>query len=413
MKVIFVNRFFHPDHSATSQLVSDLAFHLAQHGWEVAVIASRLRYEDAAQAYAARERISGVEVFRVRTSRFGRFFLPGRAIDYLTFYLAAGWRLLRLARPGDLVVAKTDPPLISVLAARIAAHRGARLVNWVQDLFPEIAVALGVTWLGGRLGQWLRNLRNGSLARAEPSVVIGDTMAERLLAEGVPRSRVCVIHNWVDGEAIRPLGHAVNPLRKQWDLDGRFVVGYSGNLGRVHECATLVSAAERLKRQGDIVFLFIGGGVLLRTLQRECAERGLENVRFQPYQPRERLRESLGACDVHLIVLRPEVEGLVVPSKFYGVAAAGRPTLFVGDQRGEVARIIGKAQAGLSVCTGDGQGLADAILKLRLDPGYLEQMGRNARTVFEERYARDKAFAQWEGVLRSRAAGPVVEPNLP
>ncbi len=404
VKVILLNRFFYPDHSATSQLASDLAFHLAQAGWQVAVITSRLGYERADQGYAAQEQTAGVDIHRVRTSHFGRLSLAGRAIDYLTFYFTAGWRLLWLVKAGDVVVAKTDPPLISVVAALIVFRRGARLVNWVQDLFPEIAVVAGVRRLQGRFGGWIQGLRNRSLSRAEPTVVIGDAMAERLVAEGVPRSHVRVIHNWVDGEVIRPLDHAANPLRKGWDLDGCFVVGYSGNLGRVHEYATLLGAAERLRDQSGLVFLYIGAGALTREFRRECEARGLNNVRFKPYQPRERLGESLGVCDVHLVVLRPEFEGLVVPSKFYGVAAAGRPTLFVGDSRGEIARIIRDAEAGLTVPTGDAEGLADAVLRLRSDPDYRERMGRNARAVFDERYSRDKSFAQWEAVLRERVS---------
>ena len=235
-------------------------------------------------------------------------------------------------------------------------------------------------------------------------MVIGDIMAERLVTEGVPRSHLSVIHNWVDGEAIRPLDHAINPLRKEWDLDGHFVVGYSGNLGRVHECATLLGAAERLRDHGDVVFQFIGGGALVSEFRQECEARGLDNVRFKPYQPRELLGQSLGACDVHLVVLRPEFEGLVVPSKFYGVTAAGRPTLYVGDPHGEVARIISGAQVGLRVSTGDAEGLADAVLRLKSDAASREEMGRKARALFDERCSRDMALTQWDAVLRGSVA---------
>jgi len=277
-------------------------------------------------------------------------------------------------------------------------------VNWVQDLFPEVAAAAGVRQLQGRFGGWLQWLRNRSLLQAEPTVVIGDIMAKRLVAEGVPRSHLSVIHNWVDGEVIRPLDHALNPLRQAWDLDGRFVVGYSGNLGRVHECATLLGAAERLRDHGDVVFLFIGGGALMSEFRRQCEAHGLDNVRFKPYQPREHLGQSLGACDLHLVVLRREFEGLVVPSKFYGVVAAGRPTLYVGDPQGEIARIISGAQVGLSVRTGDAEGLADAVIRLKSDAPCREEMGRKARALFDERYSRDLALTQWDAVLRGGVA---------
>ena len=165
MRVIFLNRYFYPDHSATSQMLSDLAFFLAGAGHEVCVVTSCQRYDDAAAGLPLRERIDGVEVHRVRTTRFGRDNLVGRAADYATFYLAAGWRLWRIARAGDVIVAKTDPPLISVVAWLIARWRGARLVNWVQDVFPEVAEALGVRALAGPQAGLLRRLRNGPSGR--------------------------------------------------------------------------------------------------------------------------------------------------------------------------------------------------------------------------------------------------------
>ena len=173
MRVIFLNRYFYPDHSATSQILSDLAFFLAGAGHEVCVVTSCQLYDDAAAGLALRERIDGVEVHRVRTTRFGRDNLFGRAVDYATFYLAAGWRLWRIARAGDVIVAKTDPPLISVVASLIARWRGARLVNWVQDVFPEVAEALGVRALAGPQAGLLRRLRNRAFRSAAANVVLG------------------------------------------------------------------------------------------------------------------------------------------------------------------------------------------------------------------------------------------------
>ena len=126
MKHIVINRFFYPDHSATSQLLSDLAFHLAEGGHRVCVVASRQRYDDPGARLASRETVEGVGVYRVWTSRFGRRFLPGRAVDYLTFYLSATFRLWWLARRGDVVVVKTDPPLVSVVAGWVGCDPGVR-----------------------------------------------------------------------------------------------------------------------------------------------------------------------------------------------------------------------------------------------------------------------------------------------
>src|SRR5437764_3596109 len=237
MRVLFVNRYFAPDHSATSQMVGDLAFFLAARGHDVVAITSRQRYDAASARLAPRERLHGVEIVRVATTRFGRGFLPGRALDYATFYLSAFFALLRRARRGDVVVAMTDPPLLSVVAALACALRGARLVNWTQDLFPEVATALGMRFAG-----WARPLRDWSLRRAATNVALGEQMAARIRERG---GRAVVRHNWA-GAALHPVAREANALRARWQLGDAFVVEYSGNAGRAHEVATIAAAMRRL-----------------------------------------------------------------------------------------------------------------------------------------------------------------------
>jgi glycosyltransferase involved in cell wall biosynthesis len=416
MRIVFLNRYFHPDHSATSQMLSDLAFGLAERGLNVYVVTSRHRYGDARAGLPGVERIGGVAVHRVASSRFGRARLAGRTLDYLTFYLAAAWRLWRLARKGDIVVAKTDPPLVSVVAAPIARLRRARLVNWVQDLFPEVAQAAGVMGTPGRLLlALLRRLRNRALRAAETNVVLGERMAEHLCRQGIERHRIRIIANWQDGALVRPVAHHENPLRRAWGLEGRFVVGYSGNLGRVHELATVLDAMTLLQAQtamagataggaaasagAEVRFLFIGGGALEPVLRAEIAARGLGNAVLLPYQPRNALPHSLSAADVHLVTLRPEFEGLIVPSKVYGIAAAGRPALFVGDAGGEIARLIAAHACGVCVPCGDGVALAAAIEALSRDPAHCEAMGRRAREMLEAHFDKPIAIARWVAAL--------------
>jgi len=314
-------------------MTSSLAFGLAELGWQVHVIASRQLYDDAGANLAGRESCRQVLVHRLWTTRFGRGRLVGRAIDYLSFYLSISGSLLRLARRGDVIVATTDPPLVSVLVWLATAITGATQVNWLQDVFPEVARVLGVIPPGS--GHWLLvRLRNASLRNAAINVAVGNRMAAYLQRQGVPADRLTVIHNWADGAAIRPLSRPFNPLRVEWCLMDKFVVGYSGNLGRAHEFMTILRAAEALRNQSEIRFLFIGGGHHLALIEAETRRRGLTNVVIRPFQPAWRLKQSLAVPDVHLVSLQAALEGLVVPSKFYGIAAAGRPTIFVGDPSG-------------------------------------------------------------------------------
>ena len=407
MTLIFLNRFFYPDHSATSQLLSDLAFGLADRGASVTVITSRSSYEFQDQRLPPRETINGVRVDRVWTSNFGRSRLALRSIDYLTFYLSAIGALLRSVTRGDVVIAMTDPPMLSIVAAMITKLRGARLINWLQDLFPEVAEALDV---GGRLGPLafpaLRWLRNASLRHAALNVAIGEIMAARLSQFEIEPQRIAVIPNWADCDAIAPVENHANTLRADWLLSQDFVVGYSGNLGRAHDIETLlqaISATDVANAQGlpeqRIQWLFIGGGKLFEDLRREARNRNLAAIHFQPYQPRARLSQSLSAADVHIVSLRPELEGLIVPSKFYGVAAAGRPTLFIGAQDGEIARLIERHACGVTIAMGDGVGLAAAVTTMARERDNAGAMGERARAACEARYSKAHAIEAWHRLL--------------
>src|SRR5258708_27679262 len=194
-------------------MAGDLAFHLAERGWSVEVVASRQRYEDAGARLPKQETVRSVTIRRIWTSRFGRSFLPARAIDYATFYFSSFLTLLRRSR-GALVVAMTDPSLLSVVAA--AASR--RVVNWVQDLFPEVAEGLGVV----KRASLLRRLRDWSFRRAKANVVLSESMAKRVANAGAG-AHLEVRHNWAGG-ARHPVSREANPLRRDWQLGDAFVV---------------------------------------------------------------------------------------------------------------------------------------------------------------------------------------------
>jgi glycosyltransferase involved in cell wall biosynthesis len=399
-RIIFLNRFFFPDHSATSQILSDLAFHLASLGRELHVVTSRQCYDDPQAQLPPRETVKGVHVHRVTTTRYGRSALLGRTMDYVSFYAAMRRLVLDIANKGDVVVAKTDPPLLSVPIMRAVTRRGMHLVNWLQDVFPEVAVELGVPFVRGPVGGSISLIRDVSLKVASANVVLGHCMAERVLSRGVPASRVHIIHNWCDDEHIRPVPAEQNPLRREWGLEQKFVVGYSGNLGRAHEYETVLGASERLRHRTDILFLFVGGGHFLNELKRRTGENRLDHMfRFLPYQHHDVLNFSLGVPDVHWVSLRPELESLIVPSKFYGIAAAGRPIIAISAPDGEIARLVQQHQCGLVIEPGDANGLAAALVSLCEDAGRVNTLGSAARAMIDAHFTRRHAFDRWQTLL--------------
>ena len=393
--VLFVNRFYWPDHSATAQMLTDLAVGLASRGWGVTVLASRLSY-DGGGRLPARETHRGVDIRRVRTTSFGRASLPGRALDYASFYVAATLAAVRLLRPGDIVVAKTDPPLIQIPLSLVARLRKARQVNWMQDVYPELAEALGVRAVGGTLARLLRVLRTRSLRSTARTVAIGSRMRDLLADAGTPGEALAEIHNWSD-DAVLAANEPGVQLRGKWGFaPDRLVVAYSGNLGRAHDLDTILDAAALLARQRAAVeFLFIGGGALRDRLDREP----LPNLHLRPYQPREALPQSLRVADLHWLSLRPELEGLIVPSKFYGAAASGRPLLFIGAADGEIARLIDRYDCGWVIAPGQSARLAALLAELADHRGKLIRAGRNARRMVAENFTREMALAKWEQVL--------------
>jgi glycosyltransferase involved in cell wall biosynthesis len=405
-RVFFVNRYFYPDESATSQMLSDLAFGLAGHGVEVHVLCSRQIYTDPGADLAARERLYGVEVHRVATTRFGRARLIGRALDYASFYFSTALALSMSLRAHDLVVAKTDPPLISILAAIVARLKCAELINWQQDVFPEIATQLGANPLPRWIDAKLCRLRDWSLRAAKLNVVIGSRMLEHYRARGIPGDQLCVIENWADARAITPKAAENSSLRAELGLSREFVIGYSGNLGRGHEYGTLLAAAAALRSDQSIVFLMIGGGAKMELLRAAVADQSLENFRFLSYRPREQLADSLAAADVHLASLLPTLEGLIMPSKLYGILAAGRPLIFIGDTDGDIARVLAATDCGVTVGVNAVADLVAAIRRLQSAPTTVAAMGTRAREVLVERYSMDHAINRWMVVLNPRQEGP-------
>ncbi len=407
-RVVFVNRFFHPDQSATSRMLSDLAFRLAERSVDVAVVTSRQLYENASADLPPREVVNGVTVHRVAAATRGRSRLLGRAIDYVSFHAAAGVELLRILRRGDVVVAKTDPPLISLVVARAAALRGAILVNWLQDLFPEVASVLTPGLVPGWIERRLIAARNRSLRRAAMNVVLGEEMRRRVISAGVVSSRVQVIPNWADPTSVVPQLTATSATRQRLGLQGRFVIGYSGNLGRAHEFDTLIGAARLLRPDPRFAFLITGGGAKADALRVAVRAEGLDSFFFQSYQPPELLSDSLAAADVHFVSLLPALEGLIVPSKIYGVLAAGRPAVFVGSTTGDLARMLTSEGCGVAVDVGDCATLAAELTALRDSPARLESMGLKARELALSRYTSDHAVADWLRFLESVAPSTVL-----
>ena len=397
MRILVVNQYFPPDRSATAQLLAQLCEDLSLHH-EVTVVAGRPSYGSCdphrSRGLISEEQLGRVRVLRTWSTTFHRGEMPGRIANYSTYLATALGGALRAERP-DVVLVMTDPPLIGVLGAALAAMRKIPFVYVNQDLFPEVLMALG-TMPRSRAVRGLAAVSLGVRRRASRLVAIGRDMERRLRSQGLDANRIEVIPNWADGETIWPLDRP-STLREAQGWNGNFVVMHSGNVGLLQDLETFIEAADLLRRREDITFAIVGDGAMKPAYVRDVRMRGLRNLTFLPYQRSDVLADSLGAADLHFIGLRRGLAGCVVPSKTYGVLAAGKPYL-AGIQEGtEPAMIADEFGCGVRVDPGDPPALANAIVELQDGP--LEEMGRYARKAFEERYDRPAAADAYRRLL--------------
>ncbi len=392
-RLIFINRVYWPDEAATAQLLTDLAGGLAGKGWETHVIAGGGEAESHA----------GVGIHRAGPARRRHGLLP-RLTHYLGFLLAARRHLSALLRPGDIVVLKTDPPFLAPVLSGLVRRRGGRLVHWIQDIYPEIAMrhaGFTASWL---LRPWHR-ARDQAWRRASHCVVVGTDLLPVVRQAGVPASRVTVLPNWAPPDLDHPATAAeVAAIRRTWRVEGKFLAVYSGNLGRVHEFATLLDAAAQLGAERDLCFLFIGDGARFAAVRAAAAARGLHQVRFLPAQPRRHLAAALAAADVHFVTLLPGYESLVNPSKLAGVLAAGRPAIWIGSTASANARLLRDSGSGAAFAPGDAAALAATLLTWQADPVAAARRGAAARRCYAEHFTFAAALHGWETLLRRLAA---------
>jgi colanic acid biosynthesis glycosyl transferase WcaI len=292
------------------------------------------------------------------------------------------------------VVCLSTPPLVGALGL-VARLRGASFVYKVEDLYPDVAVMLGVLHAGSpvsRCAAWLSRLL---LRRASAVVALDGPMAQALDGRGA--RNVEVIPNWADGRAMRPDALAGAAFRQEHGLEGRFVLLYSGNLGLVHGFTAVTEAARTLVTlEPRLLFLFVGGGPRLEEVQAEAW--GLDNVRFMPYQPREVLRGLFNAADVHLVTLRNEVAGMVVPSKYPAALAAGKPVLLVGGLGTEIHEEIEREGVGWC-CIDEAACVRAVLLHACRHQEALDGMGANARRLLERKYERRLCTRRWADLL--------------
>lgn len=361
--VIFFNRVYPPGRGATGRVLQELARSFAKKKWHVTVITTGPKPDTSFDG--------PIKVVRVKGAS-----KPCSSLSY-------AWIGLKMLFAGlkhpthDLVVSMTDPPMFVILADWIARIKKSDHMHWCQDLYPDIFPALGKK-IPSLFISFLKRKAYQAISRTKKTVVIGRCMARQLAMNGIDPRSITVIPNWPNFELVRVNGKkSFNEMTSNSSLKEaetilkaplKFRVLYAGNLGLAHPYDSILGAAELLKDEHpEIEFVFVGDGPRFDYIARERSKRELDNIRLMPFQPTEMLRDVMESGDVHLISMRDEAAGCLVPSKLYSALAVQRPVVFIGPEQSEVAKVIKDFKAGQIVAQNAPQSLADTIKRYRND----------------------------------------------
>ena len=379
---------------ATSQILSDVAGVLAEEHDVVVICAESGATIDNEGPDLGRL----VSIIRTKSANFGHR-NSKRLLSYVSYLAGSVWHGLRIADP-DQFLTLTTPAVLPIIGSVLSKLRGARHVIWEMDVYPDIATDIGFLKKGGIVAFLSGKLLDWSRRRAASIIVLGDDMKMRLLARGIPAEKITVVENWADGHEIQPAPFAPGPL----------VVYYSGNLGLAHDTETIQKLIERLINHPDFQFTFAGGGPRRPALVQWCKQNGIRNVEFRSYCKRSDLSRSLAEGHLGLVTQLSHTLGSVVPSKIYGIMAAGRPLLYIGPDESTPARHIQRFQCGWHILPGDVDGLESLLISLHENRQLLIEAGRRARTAFERHFDRAIGVGQIRNVIAGHTHGQPLQP---
>ncbi len=391
-----ISELYYPEQTSTGYFLTRIAEGLAA-DFDVQVICGQPTYSERGIKAPARETRNGAHIRRMSGTHFDKDRLAGRALNAITVTTAMFVHALVNFRRGDRVLVVTNPPIVPAMIGLVARWRGCPATLLVHDLYPEVLGATGMlrpTRLSYRI---LARFFRWSFRLFGDVVVLGRDMAEVVRAKiDDAHRRIHLIPNWGDVDEIRPIAFADNAFRQEHGLAEKFVVQFSGNIGRTHDVELVLDTARLLRDRDDIVFLFVGYGGKAGLLADADG-----NVRFLPRQPREKLAQMLAASNVTIISFIDGMYGISVPSRMYNVMAAGVPIIAAADERSELARTVADLGAGWVLHDRTPEGLAALIRSLASVEGRANLAARGAagRRGVEQRYALPHILQQYRQLL--------------
>lgn len=412
LSITFISCLYPPEREPAGIMAAQLARALKQHGHDITLVVpfpnrpKGASYPGYRRSFRRVEDLGGVRVVRCPSWFLGpKRRVWNRVLENVTFGASGAFWAAFEPRP-DVVLLETWPLAAARMCMWQAHARGVPVVYYIQDLYPEVLENSGIIRKDGLCARLLRAWDRRLCLASTRVIAVSHGMRETLVrTRGLPPGRVTVIQNWIDGDEFRPL-----PLDEDWrrerDIPAHaFVALYAGNLGIISGADILLEAARRLQHRSDILLVCVGEGVLKDRMQMEANRQGLNNIRFEPFQDRERVPAMHAAADVCLLTIRRDPSNASMPSKLIGYMAAGRPVICAALAETDVGRCVSSAGAGLVVPPGDPDALAQGITYLQAHPREAAQMGIHARQHFDREMAFRHRYDQFVEVFFEAVSG--------
>jgi glycosyltransferase involved in cell wall biosynthesis len=400
--LLVLSQVYPPDPAAVGQHMHDVAAEMARRGWRVIVYCADRGYNDPSQQYSRREIRDGVEIRRLPFASFGKKSIAIRVLGGLSLLFQATLRGLFVPKV-DSILVSTSPPMCSAAAWMIGLLRPrVKITYWVMDLNPDQLIEMGLIKPGSPIVKIFDWFNRRVLKRASNVVTLDRFMAERVLRKADVRDKLSVMPPWPLEDHLEIVDHQDNPFRRDHNLDGRFVIMYSGNHSKFTPLRTVLDAAIRLRDDDRVRFMFIGGGTGKPEVDDTIAEHKLTNVISLPYQPLEQIKYSLSAGDLHLVVLGDNEVGVRHPCKIYGAMALARPVMLLGPDPCYISDLVRDLRLGWHIRHGEVDEAVAAIRQmLQTDPAELAAMGSRARQEIEREINMEKLRGRFCDLIES------------
>lgn len=357
--------------------MTELCEDLTNYGNNITAIAGRSSYikDDSGVYFFKKHTYKSINIIRTGGSALPKQFLLGRIINLAFYFIFAFISGFTIKNKPQVVITQSDPPLICLIGLFFAKYYNAKFIYYIADIYPDVGIVTGK--LKNPIINFLLSKANQvAFKNADKIICLGDSMKKKIVDKGVNEDKIEVVHNWADTKILHPIKKAENSFIKKNNLSNKFIVMYSGNIGLTQNLENVVKAAKELQENKDIIFAFIGEGASKENLVKTIKKENVTNIRFFPYQPKEELKYSLSAADIHLVPFHKGLKGVLVPCKIYGILACGKPFISWVEKETEIYDIAHKYKCGLIIPPDNIRNLIRAIKWAHKNQNRLQEMSQ-------------------------------------